>query len=106
MGVVEELDRTGGTPLFDTLLAQLAQPIFSSQAGKFPIPTAIVQNILRSLNYANSSSNPTKYGTRRLITVTVTNNSTGPVKTSVASSCQITTRSPAGFDPRPGNAPG
>ncbi len=70
--------------------AQLGQPIFLSQAGKFPIPTATVENILRSLRYTNTSSNPSKYGTRRLITVTVTSNSTGPAKTSVASSCLVT----------------
>lgn len=70
--------------------AQLAQPIFISQAGKFPIPTATVENILRSLRYTNASSNPSRYGTRRLITVTVTSNSTGPAKTSVASSCLVT----------------
>lgn len=70
--------------------AQLGQPIYISQAGKFPIPTATVQDLLRSLRYANTNANPTKHGTRRLITVTVTNNSTGPTKTSVATSCMVT----------------
>jgi hypothetical protein len=58
---------------------------------RFPIPTSVMQTILQSIQYTNSSSNPTQFGTHRQISFIVSNTSTSsPAVTSVAATCTIT----------------
>lgn len=60
-------------------------------APTVPMPVTIAQNILRSLTYSNSSTNPSGNGASRTISVTATNATTSPTpKTSVARTCSVT----------------
>ena len=90
---------TGNTPVFTATSQTVtiagsqtaAQMIAPNMPAIYPIPTNVMQGIIQSLTYSNSSSNPTQFGVHRLLNIVVTNTSTSsPATTSVAASCLIT----------------
>ncbi|MBA3938027.1 MAG: hypothetical protein H0X38_11240 [Planctomycetes bacterium] len=76
--------------------AQLACPIRSASGTAFapdvrPIPTAFAETLLRSIAYTNTSTNPTRLGNQRVVTVTVSNSCTAAtIRSSVTRTCTIT----------------